>query len=386
MRFNQFSVFAALCAALLLPESVTAQSAVETTTNTTETTTTTTTVVTKRTEQVEKQKWAPLRIGVLDFSTIDIKGQKKFLDHANREIKIPPQSTLNDADRKSINSVMQGFVRMIDAWDNTRTGSANREAQIQNNDRAYADARRLFETVVHGESRPAVIGAEYLSAYLGRHNDVFFTVEPDRIYSAMERLSREEDFPKDFMQKLAKETGATHLIYGTVSDLRSQERSFKGYGIETKTLNYQLDVIVKVVDLTRQGTVYSNVYTGNYREQRPISGSMFDNNIFQNLMTSALEQAADDLYDAAKPGRKNKIPPAAAPLVRLTVNVSGGMLFKGEKAEVFLDGVLLGNGNATFEVSSGEHSIEVKAAGYQAKSFKVDLSGDRTLNVTLEKK
>ena len=46
---------------------------------------------------------------------------------------------------------------------------------------------------------------------------------------------------------------------------------------------------------------------GTYREQRPISGAQFDNNIFQSLMKSALEQAAEDLYDMCKPGRRNKI-------------------------------------------------------------------------------
>ena len=67
------------------------------------------------------------------------------------------------------------------------------------------------------------------------------------------------------------------------------------------------DLAVKVVDLVAQQTVHANTYTGTYREQRPISGAQFDNNIFQSLMKSALEQAAEDLYDMCKPGRRNKI-------------------------------------------------------------------------------
>ncbi len=45
---------------------------------------------------------------------------------------------------------------------------------------------------------------------------------------------------------------------------------------ETKTTNYQLDVIIKMVDLVRQSTVYSNVYTGNYRELRPVGSTQID--------------------------------------------------------------------------------------------------------------
>jgi len=116
----------------------------------------------------------------------------------------------------------------------------------------------------------------------------------------MLKLQKEPDFPKDFMKKLAAETGATHLLYCTVSDIRSKENAFTGYGISTRTTLCQLDVIVKMVALEAQHVVFSNVYTGNYKEQRPISVEQFDNNVYQNLMTSALEQAAEGLYEFCK--------------------------------------------------------------------------------------
>lgn len=349
----------------------------------TEVTTTTTTVITE-TVVKEKTQWAPLRVCVLDFSSLDIQGQKRFLDESSKPIEIPAQSTLNDADRKSMNSVMQGFVRMIDAWDNTRTNEANRDAQKNDNAFDRAKALELYNTVTKGESRPMIIGAEYLTAYLGRRGDVFSCIDASQMTAAMNKLQQAPDFPRNFMLRLARETGATHLIYGTVSDLRSKSNSFKGYGIETKTTNYQLDVLVKVVDLVRQHTVYSNVYTGDYREQRPVSGTQFDNNIFQNLMTSALEQAAEDLYDVAKPGRKNKITVTPLPW-QVTVIPTGGMLFKAENAEVFIDGVRVGNGGGTFSVQEGKHSVEVKAAGYKPKSFDIDVAADETIKTELEK-
>ncbi len=348
---------------------------------TTEVTTTTTTVITE-TVVKEKAQWAPLRVCVLDFTSIDTEGQKRFLDESNKPIEIPAQSTLNNADRKSINSVMQGFVRMIDAWDNTRTNQANRGTQTDDNRFNRIKALELYNTIVKGESRPMVIGAEYLSSYLGRRSDVFSCLDTSLMTTAMNKLQQAEDFPKDFMLRLARETGATHLIYGTVSDLRSKTNSFKGYGIETKTTNYQLDVLVKVVDLVRQHTVYSNVYTGNYREQRPVSGTQFDNNIFQSLMTSALEQAAEDLYDVSKPGRKNKITPTPLPY-NLTIIPAGGLLFKPAKAEISIDGVRVGNGGETFAVPAGKHTVEIKASGYNTKTFDVDVTADATVNVKL---
>ena len=67
---------------------------------------TTTKTVTTTTIVREKVKWSPFRVCVLDFSSLDIEGQKRFLDPNNKPIVIPPQCTLNDADRQSVNGVM----------------------------------------------------------------------------------------------------------------------------------------------------------------------------------------------------------------------------------------------------------------------------------------
>ena len=241
-------------------------------TTTTEKITTMEKITTRKVQTQKKENCTPLKVAILDFTSADIKGQN-LLDRQNKLIKIPAQETLNAADRKSLNSIMQGFVRMIDAWDNTRTNQANRESEVIDNQRDWAKAKALYNTVVKGESRPLVLGAEYLEAYLGRKRDLFQIVDSAAVQSAMVQLQNEPDFPKDALLKLARKTGATHLIYGTVSDLRSRENSFKGYGIETKTTTYQLDVILKVVDLERQSVVHGNVYPGVWRvQQRPGAG------------------------------------------------------------------------------------------------------------------
>ena len=251
-------------------------------------------------EPEKPQAILPFRVCVMEFTTIDTQGKIRFIDPANGELDVAPRCTLNAADRTSVNDVMQGFVRLVDAVENHKTKDM-KNAITRN------DAIAIWNTVVHGETRPVVIGAEYLESYLGRNGEVFACLDRPLMVAAMRKLKADPEFPTDFQLKLAKATGATHLIYGTVGNITSRENSFSGYGINTKTTNYALDVIVKMVDLVTQQTVYSNTYTGNYREQRPISGAQFDNNIFQSLMKSALQQAADDLFDRCKPGRNNSI-------------------------------------------------------------------------------
>jgi len=352
---------------------------------TTTKTTTTTTVITETVKVKEKEKpaWKPFKVCVLDFTTIDTAGQLRFLDGKNEPIVIPPQNTLNDADHRTIHSVMQGYVRMIDAWDNSWTNTANREAQIDDNVFTRKKAIDLYNTIVKGDPRPVVIGADYLSAYLGKHNDVFGCMDSSQVVAAMQKLQKQDDFPRDFMLRIAKETGATHLIYGTVSDIHSRTNSFSGYGINTNTTTYQLDVTIKMIDLAAQHSVYGNVYTGSYREQRPVSTEAFDNNIFLSLMKSALEQAAEDLYDVCKEGRKNKVTVTPMPYM-ITVTPTAGEGFKASQAEIYADGVKAGTGGESFLLPEGSHTIEIKADGYQTKTIHLDVKSDQTVTATLE--
>ena len=352
---------------------------------TTTTTTTTTTVITEtvKTREKEKPAWKPFKVCVLDFTSIDTSGQLRFLDGKNAPIVIPPQNTLNDADHRTINSIMQGYVRMIDAWDSSWTNSANRDAQVDDNVFTRKKALDLYNTIMKGEPRPMVIGAEYLSAYLGRHNDVFGVMDVSQVAAAMQKLQKQDDFPRDFMLRIAKETGATHLIYGTVSDIHTRTNSFSGYGIQTNTTSYELDVTIKMIDLAAQHSVYSNVYTGSYREQRPVSTEQFDNNIYLSLMKSALEQAAEELYDVCREGRKNKVTVTPMPYM-ITVTPTAGDGFKASQAAICADGVRVAAGGETFPLPEGSHKIEIKADGYKTKTISLDVKSDQTVTTTLE--
>ncbi len=343
-----------------------------------------TTTVISETVIREKVKWSPLKVFVLDFASADTQGQKRFLDSQNRPIVIPAQCTLTDADRQSMNSVMQGFVRMIDAADASATNDANRHAQKSDNSFTRAKALELYNAVVKGESRPMVFGADYLSAYLGRHGDVFSCMDSGMAAAAMKKLSADPAFPQNFMLNLARATGATHLITGTVADLHSRSVKFKGYGIETENTLYELDVIVKVIDLAAQGSVYSNVYTGTCRVQKRPGAEQFDSSMFQTLMKAAMEQAAEDIYEAAKPGPNNKIAPSAVPYA-LTVNPAGDVFLRPETVEVWVDGVRAAGGGETFLVPAGKHTLELKAAGYKTKTVPVDVTADAVINLRMEK-
>lgn len=114
---------------------------------------------------------------------------------------------------------------------------------------------------------------------------------------------------------------ADYRLETAVSSLRSRENEFKGqtYGHSTKTTVWSLDVI----ETLHKGDqiVFAKAATGTYEERRPISETQFDNNIFDKLMRSAIEQAADEVIeffdgdgDAPAAANGSFLPSAAGPV------------------------------------------------------------------------
>ena len=222
---------------------------------------------------------------VMDFSTADTEGGKRFLNHLNQPIELPAQASIATTDPS-----LQALQGMIAVWEAAQSAAEKR-----------ASTKKFYEGIVKGQARPAIIGADYLAGYLGKHNDVFLLQERDLI-KPRQKLKEDPDFPTNHVSY--KGNRCDHLIYATVSDIRSRKTP-SGYGLETKTTNYDLDVIVKLVDLVAQCLTQASIRQAIASNDR--SNIEFDNNIFQNLMASALEQAADELYELCKPGAQNKI-------------------------------------------------------------------------------
>lgn len=99
------------------------------------------------------------------------------------------------------------------------------------------------------------------------------------------------------------EKSATYDLVPVISFLRSRENVFKAktYGIDTKTTKWTLDLILTLKHRTTGDIAWSKSVSGSCDEQRPISDSQFDNNIFHSLMIAAVEEAADELVGYFEP-------------------------------------------------------------------------------------
>ncbi|MDD3886040.1 MAG: PEGA domain-containing protein [Victivallaceae bacterium] len=328
------------------------------------------------------------KIAISDFTTIDIQGQKfyRFTDRTDHQ---SPQDSLSEADRQTIDDRMLGLVKMIDA-----TSEADRRRHDQarldlENERNLARQTELADRILKSGERSVVIGAQYLAAALGKYNsvEVVDQSEIDRAFAQMAKLQAGQKLEtEDF----GKATGATHLLYGTVADLRTAEKRFTGYGVKTSNVVFSLDVIFKLVELSSQKVIWSQVCTGVDTVLNTENLETIDSDRFKVLLNDASVQAAaaiDKLFTprlAADSSGATAIvtdAPAATPMPKITLSPR---LPAGVAAEVRIDGVFKGHAPLECELRPGRHVIELSADGYGTKKLTADITGGENFTPQLQ--
>jgi len=239
------------------------------------------------------------RIAVFPFTTIDIQGQH-FRDFTDRTARVTPQNSLSEAELGTVDEVMLGYVKMVDAQEERARRAHDRARLDAENDRNLARQNELADKLLKSPQRAVVIGSAYMEAALGNYDSVEL-VDRGEIYKACRDMSvRQAGGLPQPLAKTLQIRGATHVLYGTVADLRVSGQTYSGYGVKTATLFYQLDVMIKIAELKTGRIVFSGVFTGEDRELRLEGTQIVDNDRFERLMKSAVfkaAQAIDQKFD-----------------------------------------------------------------------------------------
>lgn len=251
----------------------------------------------------EAEKPGKPRIAVFDFTTIDIQGQH-FRDFTDRTVEVAPQNSLNSAELGTVDEVMLGYVKMIDAEEERARRAHDRKRLDAENDRNLARQNELADRILKSPQRTVVIGSAYMEAALGNYDSVE-VIDRGEIRKAYRDMAARQAGALPLPQAVAK-TGATHILYGTVADFHVDSREFSGYGVNTKAKIYSLDVVFKVVELASGRVVFARTFTGSEREFDSGDLKIVDSGRFAKLMKSAVAQAAqaiDEKFDS-KQGEK----------------------------------------------------------------------------------
>ncbi len=152
-----------------------------------------------------------------------------------------------------------------------------------------------------------------------------------------------------------KQMGARFMVTGAILDASTEQRSFNAYGVNTRTSIMRLTVSVKVLDV-ETGASYPYTLTNSVtlREGGGLTAS--DPDAWMRMAGAAADELIARLRGASflKTGPAEHTQP-----VQVTIKSVP------EGADVEVDGMYLGNAGGIFELSEGQHVIQVTRPGYE---------------------
>lgn len=174
---------------------------------------------------------------------------------------------------------------------------------------------------------------------------------------------------------------AHYLIVATLASVGTEKRTFNGEGTLYKTSNgvtiRTLRVSLRVLEGNQGGTVYGDTVLVSQRVGGPSRLEVVTDGVNDTLIDNAAAKIADNISSKVERIRNVKVESTAVTDITITSNVEG--------ATVEIDGVVVGSAPNSFAIAPGLHPITVSKEWYTTWSRTINVVGNQTINVTLER-
>lgn len=236
-----------------------------------------------------------------------------------------------------------------------------------------------FDTHQYAAQLPGAQLADYVMDELV-NTGLFEVVEREKLASVMREIGFGQSGMVDpsSAAQFGRLLGAGLLLTGRVVSLEGEERSFSGYGVNTRNTVLTLSVAIRITD-AESGSIRFSTRT---RTQRTINEAGGLRVASSGAFTALAEQAAVEMVkEIVASGRFSTrqaadAAPAARP-VRVTV------MSVPEGADVEVDGVFYGNTGGEMSIPSGLRRIRITLAGYQPWEKQVMVNEGSRFTATL---
>lgn len=174
---------------------------------------------------------------------------------------------------------------------------------------------------------------------------------------------------------LGRLSGVDYILTGEIVDFGRETRNFSGYGVRTQTVDYRLEVAVRVIETETGRVVFSKTEMAEERQNQGSGTQVRDTTIDARLGRVVGDRLSRALLAS---------PAFAAPEER---DVPGLALIsitsEPANASVEIDGVFYGNAGGSFELPAGLHQIRVSLPGYAVWDKKVMVRDGASFHVPL---
>lgn len=173
-------------------------------------------------------------------------------------------------------------------------------------------------------------------------------------------------------------TGAKYLLVGEIVDISSENRTFSGYGISTKSTIYRLKASVRILETESGRAVFSALKSAAQNEKATGSLSVSNSSIYSNLAEEVVQQITMDLQ---KSSTFKDVEPQKA-FVLVTTKITSDP----SDADVEVDGTYYGSASGSIEIPAGNHIVKISLPGYEEWKKKVMVREGMKIKARLVKK
>ncbi|MGQ0621905.1 MAG: CsgG/HfaB family protein [Panacagrimonas sp.] len=172
--------------------------------------------------------------------------------------------------------------------------------------------------------------------------------------------------------------GADYLVTGSLLDVGSSTKSFRGYNTATQTSSHNVTVNVRVLDVKTGRILFSTKKSAGSTSYSSINLDGGGAN-YSALAQQAVQQIARAM--SVNPSLAKGVSQAQGEEIAVTISS------QPLNADVEVDGIFYGNAGGGLKLKPGLHTIKVSLPGFSVweKKVMVQVQGPKSFNVSLQK-
>ncbi|MBM4139871.1 MAG: PEGA domain-containing protein [Nitrospira sp.] len=176
--------------------------------------------------------------------------------------------------------------------------------------------------------------------------------------------------------KMGKLLGAQYIATGSIMEMGTDVKTFSGYGVTTKNINYTVAIEIRIIDAERGEIIYGEMTSDSttVRQTQNLSTDQGEE-IYKKLLKNALSKSVDKLMDSFS-GRSQR-----KSLTRGNQKIY--IMSTPEGADIEINGAFVGNTPYEATLSEGVHKIKLSKSGYSTWEKNVRVSDGMQIKATL---
>ncbi len=207
--------------------------------------------------------------------------------------------------------------------------------------------------------------------------DKFRVLERSKVYSLAKELqfNRTELVDPEKAVKMGKLLGAQYIATGSITEMGTNVKTFSGYGVNTKNINYYIAIEVRIIDTERGEIIFGDIMSDSKMVRQTKNLSTYQGEaIYKELLKNALSKSVNKLMNNFSGQSKKRMTYG-----KQTVQI----LSSPEGADIEIDGAFVGNTPYMVTISDGVHGIKISKAGYRPWEKNVNVSDGMQIKATL---